>query len=261
MSAKIFKYVVSADASRQEDMHVTVDQSVQETWTSRIAADPRLKLDDVGDALLHALNEILCRATKYRQLTPCSVSLQNNRTVVVAVSRDYTYYSVIHCSSNTFEIEDLDFKLTELSTAYYKSEQAISDIHELLLNNLRTSMTDMSGGGRYRSVDVIKMIVKQLKGFEDFKKEQAGALTHSTVRALRQICDESAGANSQLCEKNDKSLGYVYIRTNPVTIQKFEVLSNAGKLTNAKLSCLSWMQLRLTTDWNNCSCQNVSGRN
>jgi len=51
----------------------------------------------LGDALLHALGDVLYGATKYKQLVPNIVSL-HNRTVVVTVSREYTYWAVVHCT-------------------------------------------------------------------------------------------------------------------------------------------------------------------
>jgi len=57
-------------------------------------------------------------------------------------------------------------------------------------------VTDPSGGDAYRSVDVIKMVVKQLNSFQDFTGKQAGALTQSTMQAMRDIYDEAAGTNS-----------------------------------------------------------------
>ena len=91
-------------------------------------------------------------------------------------------------------------------------------------------LTDISGGETYRSVDIIKVVLKQLKGFLGFKKEHAGALTKSAVTAVKIICDEAAGTSSLLTERKDKIIGSVYIRTNPNTSQKYQVVR---KLTNA----------------------------
>jgi len=102
-------------------------------------------------------------------------------------------------------------------------------------------VTEPSGADAYRSVDVIKVVVKQLKSFEDFTGKQAGALTQSAMQAMRSICDEAAGPNSTLCQRNDKVLGSVYIRTQPATGQKFQVMRSSGKQTNAMLSCMNWM--------------------
>ena len=120
-------------------------------------------------------------------------------------------------------------------------------VTEGLMENIRAALTDMSGGDKYRSVVVIKMVVKQLKGFGAFKGEHAGALTKAVVTALRALCDESAGSSSILSERKDKILGSLYVRTNPTTSQKFQVMSSAGKLTNAILSCFKWMSENVTS--------------
>lgn len=241
MSSDVFRYFVQADSGQEENLQVKVASDVREMWLSVIAEDSMVKLDDLGDALLHALGDILCGASKYRQLVPSTVSLHNNRTVVVSVCRDYMYWTVINCTWNTFEVEDIGFTAVPFSSKYFNTRQTIADIKATVLNQLRTAVTEPSGGDTYRSVDVIKMVVKQLKSYQDFTGKQAGALTHSTMQAMRDICDEAAGPNSTLCERKDKVLGSVYIRTQPATGQKFQVISSTGKQTNAMLCCLNWM--------------------
>jgi len=241
MSSDIFRYCMLADEAKQQDMQIVICPQVQQTWQQLIAQNPNIKLDDVGDALLHALGDVLCGATKYRQLVPSSVSLHNNRTVVVAVYRDYTYWAVIHCTWNVFELEDIGFDFTTLSGRYFKAEQTVGDIQQTLLHHLETAMTDPSGGDLCRAVDVIQLVAKQSKAFLDLSGKQAGALTQSTVQALRGICDLAAGADSRVCQLTEKQ-GSIYVRSQPSTGRKFQVVSSTGKLTNAMLSCLSWMQ-------------------
>jgi len=93
----------------------------------------------------------------------------------------------------------------------------------------------------YRSVDSIKIVVKQLTGFHDFTRQHAGSLTRSTKIALKGICDEAAGADSRVCERTDKALGSVYIRTQKGSGHTFKVISSTGKLTNEMLCCMNWM--------------------
>lgn len=90
------------------------------------------------------------------------------------------------------------------------------------------------------------MVVKQLTGFLDKNYElsniQAGALTNATTKAMRRICDDAAGANSTLCNRQDKENGNVYVRTNKITGTKYRVLISAGKHMNSVLSCIEWMK-------------------
>jgi len=220
-------------------MQVTVSASVQQVRQHAIKRDPEIKLDYLGDALLHALTAVLCSGSRYRQLMPSSVPLHTNCTVVLAVARDYTFWAVVHCTWNTFELEDIGFKPSTCSRQYSKSEQTVTDIKQTLLRHLQTALTDPSGGDLYRPVDVVKMVAKQLKAFQTFTRKQAGALTQSTIKALQAIYDDAAGTNSQLCEQNNKVQGSVYIRTQPSTGHKHQVSSSTGKLTNAMMSCLN----------------------
>ena len=125
---------------------------------------------------------------------------------------------------------------TVLSSQYYNSKQTVTDIKQSLLNNVHTALTDMNGGELYQPVDVIKMVVKQLKGI---KGEHVHSLTVAAITALQRICHECAGTNSTLSERKDKIIGSVYIRAGVVTSQKFQLISSAGKLTNATLSCFN----------------------
>jgi len=103
---------------------------------------------------------VLCGATKYRQLVPSNVSLHNNRTVVITVCRDYTYWAVIHCTWNTFELEDIGFDFTMLNSAHFKSQQTVADIKRTLLLHLQAAMTDQAGTGLYRPVDIVQLVNK-----------------------------------------------------------------------------------------------------
>ena len=96
-------------------------------------------------------------------------------------------------------------------------------------------------------VSHIKIIVKQLTGHIQLglNNLEAGALTESTVKAAKRICDSVIGQNSQLTHRTDKILGSSYIRTSTVLDTKHQVVTSTGKHTNAVLSCLEWMKHNL----------------
>ena len=106
MSAAIFRYLMNADDDKQKSMGVSIVREVQELWLDRMERNPKVKLDDVGDATLHALQDILCGGSNYRQLVPSNVTLHCNRTVVIAVCPNYTYWSAIYCTWNMFTVEN-----------------------------------------------------------------------------------------------------------------------------------------------------------
>ena len=60
MSSDVFRYIMHANEEQLQQMKLTVDTNVQDYWREKIASDSSVKLDDVGDALLHALDELLC---------------------------------------------------------------------------------------------------------------------------------------------------------------------------------------------------------
>ena len=73
------------------------------------------------------------------RLVPSTVSLHNNRAVVFSVCRDYMYWTVIHCTWNTFEVEDIGFTAVQFSSKYFNTRQTIADIKATVLNQLQTT--------------------------------------------------------------------------------------------------------------------------
>jgi hypothetical protein len=60
MSAAIFRYFIEATPAQQVTMQVEIDGELQMFWRSRTDVT---KYDDLGDALLHALDASLCQAS------------------------------------------------------------------------------------------------------------------------------------------------------------------------------------------------------
>jgi hypothetical protein len=107
MSAAVFKYFVEADELQQEDLKINITSEFQLVWKGDyFSRCERIKLDDVGDALLHALNDILCGGSNYKQLLPAASALHSNRTVAVAIYPTQAFWAVIHCTWNAFELEN-----------------------------------------------------------------------------------------------------------------------------------------------------------
>jgi len=74
MSSDIFHYINQVDEDQLQQMKLTVDKKVQDYWHKKFASDPSVKLDDDGDELLHALVELLCSSTDFKQLVPAAPS-------------------------------------------------------------------------------------------------------------------------------------------------------------------------------------------
>lgn len=110
------------------------------------------------------------------------------------------------------------------------------------------SLSDFDGNATYDAVDHIKVVVKQLSGHTDLglNNKQACALTDSTRKAMKFICDDVIGINKKLFERQDKN-GFTYSRTSTENQnKKFQVVNSTEKHTNAVLSLLSWMRQNLT---------------
>jgi len=250
MSSALFRYIVHADDEQLQQMKLTVHENVQKYWREKIAADSSVKLDDVGDALLHALDEILCGSSNYRQLVPATPTVHVNRTVAVAVFPEMTYWVVLNCRWNAFVFENFGWFDSSLLHCYFKDPSVVDKIkHSMCVRrDVWSSMSEFQGNATYDAVDHIKLVVKQLTGHTELglKNEQAGSLTYATTKAMKCICDSVMGVNSKLCERKDKILGSMYSRTSTIHgDRKLQVLNSTGKHTNAVLSCLTWMQQNL----------------
>ena len=250
MSADVFRYIIEADEDQLQQMKLTVEKRVQDIWNEKITADSSVKLDDVGDALLHALDELLCGSTNFKQLVPASPSVRVNRTVAVAVFPDTTYWIVLNCRWNTFVFENFGCFSSNLRHCYYKDASTVDTIRKNMVQctDVWSSLSVFEGNGTYDAVDHIKVVVKQITGHTELtlKNEQAGALTFSTTKAMKLICDGVIGVNSKLYDRRDRVLGSMYSRTSTVhSDRKFQVVNSTGKHTNAVLSCLSWMKQNL----------------
>lgn len=254
MSASIFGYVIQANDKQQKDMGLYIDEEEQMRWSAKLAAHPTIKLDDIGEALLHALDERLCSGSSYRQLAPVNSSLQANRTVVVCGQPTETFWVVLHRTCNAFVLEHFGTYRSGLEAEVFHRPSTVAIIKQKLERSLRIALTDVTGKDIYCPVDHIKIIAKQLKGRKLFSSNQAdsyaqtlftdemaGCLTRSAVTAFNELCTESVGQNSQLCERKDKILGALYIQTNVQTGHKFQVIRSSGKHTNAMLACMHWM--------------------
>ena len=55
MSSDVFRYIMEANEHQMKDMKLTLEKDMRNYWRAEITSNPKVKLDDAGDALLHAL--------------------------------------------------------------------------------------------------------------------------------------------------------------------------------------------------------------
>ena len=127
MYSALFRYIVKADDQQLQQMKITVHENVQKYWREKIAADSSVKLD-VGDALLHALDELLCGSSNYRQLVPATPTVHVNRTIAVAVFPEMTYWVVLNCRWNAFVFENFGWFDSGLLYCYFKDPSVVDKI-------------------------------------------------------------------------------------------------------------------------------------
>ena len=244
MSRDVFRYIINVDKEQLQQMKLNVANKVQDYWREKIASDSSVKLDDVGDALLHALDELLCGSSNFKQLVPAAPSVHVNRMVAIAVFSATMYWVVINCRWNMFVLENFGHFSSRLQNCFYKALSTVAVIKANMMqcDDLWLALSRFEGNATYDAVQHIKVVVKQLTGHSELglKNVEAGALTDATTKAMKRICDDVIDLNSKLCDRRDRILGSMYCRTSTVHRDgKFQVVNSTGKHTNAILSLLS----------------------
>jgi len=120
----------------------------------------------------------------------------------MSVLPDRTYLVVLNCSWNLFTIENFGVYVVNVS---YKSPVNIDCIFRRLDRWLRQALTEPQFSNNYARVDKVKVIVKQIG--EDVNcnltPKAAGALTKTTVKAMKLVFDGVAGRDSRLRQHED----------------------------------------------------------
>jgi len=204
--------------------------------TTDCVFDSRVKLDDVGDALLHALNELPSGSSAYKQLVPAAPSVHVNRTVAVVVFPSTTYWIVLNCHWNTFILENFGFFDASLHSCHYDlCTVGIIKSNISSCDDMWSALSVFEGDAIYAAVEHIKVVVKQPNRHTELllKNKEAGALTQSTTKAMKQICDGVIGRNSKFVDRSDRVLGCLYSRTSTLhQDRKFQVIQSTSKHTN-----------------------------
>jgi len=243
MSREIFRYFMHADFDQKDDLQVDISDTLQEHWKELDSSRTVTKFDDLGDALLHALDEILCGTSNYRPLIPASPSLHVNRSVILTIMPDHRiYWVVLQCSWNAFNVENMGVSDSHLNQGQkYSGRDTAEFIKGNLDPSLRVALTQFTASNLYAEVQHIKIIVKQLQRYTQFRltSRAAGALTTCTVLAMKMLCHESAGSDIRVSTQNDKE-GSSYIVTVMPSEHKLHIQRSTGKHTNAILAFLEW---------------------
>ena len=172
--------------------------------------------------------------------TPC---LHVNRSVVVSVFPDQTYYVVLNATWNLFTVESVGIFDTGIVPGIpFKSQATIESMVRSMDDDFLQALTRPEQCNIHRAVEIIKVIVKQVGQDDSMKRAAAGALTNSTVSALAAVLDVAAGDQSRLMVDNTKKHGWSYTRTTESGL-KFQVVRSGGKHTNAVLSCINWFKV------------------
>jgi hypothetical protein len=259
MSADVFAYLVRADATKEAQMKLQLDDGVRNTHAARMACDPNVRLHDLGDALMHALRGLLCGGSGSSRVVPTAPSLYSNRTVAISYfPREAYWVSVLVSAVHGFLVEGMgcfnwqgDNDNPRFLTKAYsmRVKRSVSRPSEVGSRELGVALKDFGGATLFTEVDHIKVVAKQQTCHNKRRLDtrlEAGAFTNAAVGALQAICDDVMDRKqSLLVQRKDKKLGCTYLRTNRKTGKKYQVTRSMGKHTNAVLCCMSWFKENL----------------
>ena len=257
MSAAIFKYIIIADDDQLKDMKLPVDETVKQLYVSKLNENTCTKFDDLGDALLHAVKDIVCGSSNYKQVLPKAVSLYDNRTVGIMIFPYKIYWVVISCSWNSYICEAIGaFEWRSINdNDKYLDDKFVDRIIAGICNTnvqssvqLELALTSKAGEDVFASTNHIKVVVKQLTAFQErgiINNKAAGALTFATMKAMRKMCDKVMGTESHLVFRQDKQSGVVYMRNNRDNNFRMQIIQSTGKHLNGILCFLDWFRENL----------------
>ncbi len=254
-SSDFFYYLIKANSDRLSDMRLEVDEDVRKHFINTVDI-PGIKLDDLGDSVLHALHDLFCGSANFRQAVSAKVAMHSNRTVILSVFPARVYWCVVSCGWNAFVIEAVGSYTMPDDGVLYKTEKHINKLlksinqHKVEASReLGVALKSFDGCTMFQPTDHIKCCIKQQGEFHEAgftSRNQAGALTNSTVFAIRKLCDNVMGNRSYLVNQKDKKQGVTYVKICRDRGFKYQVIRSTGKHTNAVLSCLNWFQQHLT---------------
>jgi hypothetical protein len=151
MSTHIFQYLINATAEQQTDMGVTITEGVQDEYRDKLQHQPNTKLDDLGDAFLHAISGVMVRSN-YQQMVPPNTSLQCNRTIMLAVTWTHSYWSILNVTGNRYLLEALGYFENHLQGVTYSDPSTLQNAHGNIIDKHERILC--------RAVDRIKITVK-----------------------------------------------------------------------------------------------------
>jgi len=148
-------------------------------WKELNASHTVTKFDDLGNALLHALDEVLCGSSNYRPLITGSTALHANHSVILTILPDHIYRLVLQCTWNAFTMVNMGLSDSHL---YTHQKYSGRDTAEFINNNLDKSLWEtlmqFTASKLNAEVKVIKVTVEQVQAYKQLglKGDAAGAL-------------------------------------------------------------------------------------
>jgi hypothetical protein len=122
------------------------------------------KLDDIGDAFLHACREAYAEPSMYRTFVPGQTLFQTNRCVAIRITVRWCLFIVLHVQDHTVTVEHLQCRPTGITQALNLNQLTEEDIKKALPQTLRNFMNFEHKHSSVQDADTIHFVLRHTHG-------------------------------------------------------------------------------------------------
>lgn len=208
------------------------------------------KLDDLGDAFLHASRDIFTTPSKYRTFVPGQTLFQSNRCIIIRFTVRWFLYQVLHIENGTITLEHIESHRTNLNqkTDLKKLHRTSNEFIHALPPSFKNFLDFEYSSENIRQTDTIHIILRHTHG----------KIPHVMLQHLKSYLnhafelheDHSSTSFSTFFKLNRKN--YYFTNNKLATIQE-----TSGKHIDAFQMIPKFLELRTFISPNHSTTSNV----
>jgi hypothetical protein len=220
-------------------MNLHINSAVQTYWQNKLKADPNLRVHDLGDAFLHAIDEIVCKVSNYRQLIASDPVLKNNRSTILYFLLEQVFWVTVSCYFNKFILEDMGSYKPNYNKMTYFKEMEFSRVFKNWPDCMKLAISSHDCGNIFPQVDTIRIIVRQTSDKDKQLACQLGCLTNRAVEAMEDYITTLAPSSSSKVVR--MKIPHYKCSITLDNGKNYEVSRSTGKHTNNLITLLDWI--------------------
>jgi hypothetical protein len=145
-------------------LNIIIPQDVKDYLNDLISKN--VKLDDVGDAFLHACREAFCEPSKYRTFVPGQTLFQTNRCIAVRFIVRWFVFVVFHVENKKFTIEHVECYPTNLNqrTNLKELDMNSKEFMESIPKTFQEFLEFKDVNSKFKEVDTTHILLRHTSG-------------------------------------------------------------------------------------------------